>query len=326
MSIKITFEKLCDIIESYRSRKVAVTFHAVGDLDSVSSAAALSEYIAGAKIAVPDFISGSAARILKGQGYDLWDNRSISGAEAVIVVDTNGLGSMGSISQQIKESTAELLFIDHHVPSDGIPQRALVFNDQSFNSAASIVYAVLERLRFSIPERAMRLLLYGIIADSAELKNASHVTFGQISALLSKTGLDYGGILHDIYRRDTYDARKSHISDLFASTVELQSEYVIVYGVASGHPNDLAEKALSIGADIAVFWSISNGEASISARMYPGLNSKLSINLGDLMKDAALMLKGQGGGHPCAAGAYGPYTSHAAEAVSDLLSKIKSRI
>jgi nanoRNase/pAp phosphatase (c-di-AMP/oligoRNAs hydrolase) len=54
-------------------------------------------------------------------------------------------------------------------------------------------------------------------------------------------------------------------------------------------------------------------EVSFSARMRPPLDRKLHLHLGVLMQSLAKIINGTGGGHPCAAGAYGPLTSKGRE-------------
>ena len=64
--------------------------------------------------------------------------------------------------------------------------------------------------------------------------------------------------------------------------------------------------AIKIGADIALFYSESENEISFSARCRPTLDAEMNMHLGRIMRAISGTIEGTGGGHPCAAGAYGP--------------------
>ena len=40
---QINFDTLCDVLQSYKHKKMVITFHSMGDRDSIGSAVALSE-------------------------------------------------------------------------------------------------------------------------------------------------------------------------------------------------------------------------------------------------------------------------------------------
>ena len=60
--------------------------------------------------------------------------------------------------------------------------------------------------------------------------------------------------------------------------------------------------------------------------MQPYLDKKLGIHLGSLMQEAGSMLEGNGGGHPCAAGAYGPAKDNINIAANRILNSIRRKI
>ncbi|MDE1768467.1 MAG: DHH family phosphoesterase [Candidatus Micrarchaeota archaeon] len=326
MTEQINFGRLCKIIESYKGKEVAITFHSIGDRDGVASAQALAEYLEGATIATPDFITRSAERMLHKLGYKKITNRDLGNPDAIIVLDTNTLDALGSMKGKIQDSTAQVLFIDHHIFPKAPYKSAIIFNDESYTSTTSIIYEVLKQISHSPSKNVARLMLYGIIADSAEFKNATSLTFRQISELLGIIGSEYEEIIYDIDRKPPPQIRADEISDIFKSTVEINGDYVIIYGETKMHASEVAEMAMGLGADIALFWRQNKEEASISARMAPNLDKKLSLHLGRLMQDAGPILEGSGGGHPCAAGAYGPNIKAAKDAVSKILSEIKGKM
>lgn len=325
MTGKIDFKALCETIESYKGRRVGITFHSIGDRDGVSSAVALAEYFEDATVATPDFITRSAKRMLDDLGLKKRISTSIGNPDVMIILDTNTFESLGKLKEKALRAD-EVLFIDHHTMPRNPNPRPTIFNDESFNSTASIVCRLFDELGFGLDENMAKLLLYGIAADSADFKNATSLTFKQVSSLLDISRSDYSDILLEMSSVSSSKIRYQQIKDIFNSDLEVYGDYVIVCGETSLHANEAAERALAMGADISIFWAIRKEEISISGRMFPGLDKKLSIHLGKIMQDAASFIDGNGGGHPCAAGAYGPKINGSAAAVSKILSEIRERI
>lgn len=326
MSESISFKELCKLIQSYKSRKVSITFHTIGDRDSVSSAVLLSEFLGEAEIITPDFITRNAERMLKDLNYKDIISKPIDKPEAIIVLDTNTIETLGGLKPQIQKSDAEILFIDHHTAPREPYARAKIFDDESFNSTSSIIYEALNELGFKFTDRNSRLILYGIVSDSAGFKNATALTFKQISSLLTILNADFAEIMYNTSSVSPPQTRIEEINDMLKSKIEKCGSYIIMYGKTSMHANEVAERAIGIGADVAVFWSVNKKEASISTRLYPSLDKKLNLHLGKVMQDAAPLIDGNGGGHPCAAGAYGPKISGAEQAVSKVIAEIKEKM
>ncbi len=325
MTGKIDFKALCKTIESYKGRKVGITFHSIGDRDGVSSAVALAEYFEDATVATPDFITRSARRMLDDLGLNKKITTSLGNPDIMIILDTNTLEPLGRLKEKAHRAD-EVLFIDHHAIPRNPDPRSTLFNDESFNSTASIVCRLFDEIGFGLDENTAKLLLYGIAADSADFKNATSLTFKQVSNLLDISRSDYSDILFEMSSVSSSKVRYQQIKEIFNSDLEVYGDYVLVCGETSLHANEAAERSLAMGADVSIFWAIRKNEISISGRMSPGLDKKLSIHLGKIMQDAAPFIEGNGGGHPCAAGAYGPKITGAGAAVSKILSEIRERM
>jgi alanyl-tRNA synthetase len=100
---------------------------------------------------------------------------------------------------------------------------------------------------------------------------------------------------------------------------------LMLYGQARMHANKVADDAIRIGADVALFYTISKREISFSARLRPPLDAECDINLGKTMKSLAPLINGNGGGHPCAAGAYGTNRSNAPTFIKSFISEIRKK-
>jgi nanoRNase/pAp phosphatase (c-di-AMP/oligoRNAs hydrolase) len=324
---RLSFRELCDAIERFAGSGTFITFHSVGDRDAIGSALALSSYLKGSTVATPDFLTGNTRRLLDEVGYaDKVPSVFPEGAEKAIVLDANNTEALGRFGRRIESFAGEVLFIDHHRLTERKDKEWMIFDDESFNSASSIVYEILKDRGAGMDRTSALLLLNGIIADSAEFQNASAGTFMQVSELLRMTGQEYSSIAMRLHESISPEGRLLAIREIAGASSSIEGRYLIMYGKAAMHANIAADAAIRAGADAAVFWSAKDGEASVSARLRSPLDSVLSVHLGKIMGRHARIIKGTGGGHPCAAGAYGPGAEEIDEMVNACLDDIRRGI
>ncbi len=304
----ISLEQLCEAVKSHADANIMITFHSIGDTDAISSAVALLSILPNAHISTPDIITANALRVLEGCGYkkELISTKFDENADLIIIVDANSTSVLGSFQQAVEEFKNGIIAIDHHVDPNMPNADALVFNDESFNSSASIIYELLKRLHSDINAPMAKMLCMGIISDSAELKNATPQTFIQMGELLSIAKTDYMGIRAEFSHESSIEARSQTIHSIMNADAFIKHNILFVYGVTDVHAGISADDAIKIGADIALFKSESNNEISFSARLRPTLDAKYGLHFGRIMRQLAPIIGGSGGGHPCAGGAYGP--------------------
>ncbi len=325
----LDFASLCSLLKKWRQRKALITFHSVGDRDGVASAIALSHCFENAVVATPDFITGNSKRMLSEASYAGSILPEFPGdVEIAIVTDANRLDILGAFGERLKTFSGSVLFLDHHALPEGADEvpNSFIFNDEGYNSASSITYEVLKAMGIQTGRSISILLLNGIIADSANLQNANALTFRQIADLFEASGLTYADVSEYFHEASSATHRQRLMQDLFSSKLEVISKYLLVYGEASSHANTAAEKMLELGADASVFWVIREKEVSISARLRQSLDRRLGIHLGRIMEDAAKHIDGTGGGHPCAAGAYGPSKEKAKDAYAYVINMLRKKL
>ncbi len=324
---EINFKSLKSIIEDNSNRKVLLTFHSIGDTDSISSAFALLKFFKRATIATPDFITGNSRRILEKLKFDekLITKKFDDNAELVILLDVNNFEDCGSFSANLERFKGTILIIDHHTPTKIKKDNVFAFNDESYNSAASIVYDLVKSAGLDLDSSLANLMATGIISDSAELRNAFPRTFVQIGELLQKSGMDYQSLLLEMQHVASAKTRAGFVKDLFKSKIIINNGLLMLYGRTEIHANKIADDAIRIGADLAIFYTNNGKEVSFSARMRPPLDRKYKINLGRIMRALAPKINGQGGGHPCAAGAYGSNPFNESEFLESFMEEINKR-
>ena len=324
---KLNYEGLKNFVSGTQQKKAIITFHSIGDRDSVASAFAISLIFKNSKIVSPDFITSNSSSMLKKLGYPAEISTEFDdSADLVILLDANDFAECGPFANKLKAFNNEILIVDHHSPKVVGNDNVYCFNDESYNSATSIIYNLLRDFSIPIDVKLAKLIAMGIISDSAEFKNSTADTFLQIGSLLKEAGTDYTSLLTEFEQISDVRERAKTISEMFNSTVIIKNKVLFVFGRTETHSNIAAENAVKIGADIALFHSISKKEISFAARMRPGLDKTLGIDLGSIMKSIAPAISGTGGGHPCAAGAYGPLQFKKDEFINNFISKVLSRI
>ncbi len=322
----ISFDELVSLLKKNKDGNFLITFHSMGDRDAVGSALALSTYLKNSVVSTPDFITGNTRRMLSSIDRKLRiSNTFPDRIDGVIILDANNTGALGAFEKHVRQLAGFTLFIDHHLISTK-EKTGLIFNDEKYNSTSSIICDLLEGLDSEIGQNTALLLLNGIIADSADLQNSTAHTFMQISSLLEKAGVTYSKVMS--YFREEVPAQRRYelIKDLGSASIEMAGDFLIAHGKTSGHANSIADAAIKVGADVAVFWSETGKEVSISARLRPPLDDELQLHLGKVMQDISTLIGGNGGGHPCAAGAYGPRTGNGKMAVIEAIAEIRQRM
>ncbi len=306
----IDYEELRFLVKESRDKKVLITFHSMGDTDAVASAIALSTYFTQSKVVMPDSISANSARTLRKAGVSVADigTEFDDDADMVVLLDVNNFEDCGPFRFRLEEFNGTIIIMDHHAPKPVDKKDLYVYNNEYYNSASSIVYSVLESFGIHVSGETAKILLYGIISDSAELRNATAETFVQIGRLLKIVNEDYSEILQEMMHIADPNARAKTIEDIRGSKTEMLGNLLFLYGEAHSHANIAADFAIKLGADLSLFYSRNGSELSFSARLRPPLDRRYGLHLGMVMKNVAPMVGCTGGGHPCAAGAYGPGT------------------
>jgi bifunctional oligoribonuclease and PAP phosphatase NrnA len=322
----IDLGQLAKIMKEHKDKTVVLTFHSLGDRDGVGAAVALSGYFSNATVITPDFITHNARKVLKKTGYtEEIPSKLPKSFDALIVLDTNTTEQLGELKKEIKKLDKPVIYIDHHLKPKNPEENAILFDSEGYNSASSITYELLKILEMKIDRKEAILLLNGIISDSADFKNSTPLTFKQVSELLEIANISYSELSDEFSEETSLDQRYNMIKNIFNAEVEKLNHHLLVYGETTIPANAVADAAIKLGADASVFW-LKAKEVSISARLRPPLDEVYNIHLGKIMQQVGSILDGNGGGHPCAAGAYGPALSKSEEAINKVMSEIKEKL
>lgn len=323
---KLDFNNLIEFINKNKDKKTLISFHSIGDTDSIASAFGISLIFKNSTISAPDNITSNSSSILKKLNYNNILKSFDMDSELIILLDLNDFDECGDFKDKLKQFKKNILIIDHHFPNEIADDNVFVFDDENYSSTTSIIYKLLNEFSIPVNINLAKLFALGIISDSAEFKNSNADTFLQIGALLKIIKLDYMSLLNEFKHISDVKERARTIKEIVKSTIIIKNSLLFVFGNTKAHSNIIADNMIKIGADIALFYSISSKEISFSTRLRPGLDKKFDINLGKIMKSIAYIIQGSGGGHHCAAGAYGLLDYKKDEFINIFIEKILDKI
>lgn len=301
-------------LDSLKGKRIAFTFHSQGDVDGVAAAFALKRHFGNALVLPVDRINAQAKRLLDYVGFAL--DRP-SHYNALVVLDCNEKLLLGSFAKERIYGV-----IDHHLPHAGAPDAQHRFVDPSYSSACEIVYEYLRShgAKESLDHRVAFLLACGIITDSAYFRNASGRTFKYMAELVEHAQMDYRDILDMVDVEAPLSTRMDVLKACQKARIANAGDYVVAVSECGAHEAAVAEALLEIGADVS-FVGCAGRDARISARCRHPVAARLRLT--EIMGQAGRALGGNGGGHPCAAGADGPRTHKLNEAL-ELCAKLAS--
>ncbi len=297
--------KIKEALRSLNGKPAIITFHSLGDLDACAGALALARFLGKeAMVAPPDRTNSESRRLL---GAQLLDALSFEQARKrfpsapVVLLDANDRSILPQFSKEGGgEDGPVFLLIDHHAPGADSVRAQIEWIDPQASSVCEMVGALVGPAG---PESA-RWLIWGILSDSAQLVRADTRTFSMMADLLAKADMSYEEILHALEHPASPQARAAVLEGLRQAVWLHKGGLVVATAVVSSHESHVADALVRAGADAAFVGTQDGKGARISARLRPALSSRL--DLPKIMRETGRIVGGDGGGHPCAAGASGP--------------------
>lgn len=311
-----TLSEVKRFLHKIGNRKTLITFHSLGDLDAVCSAIALKKSLKNATVASPGRVNSEAKRFLAfiNESIPLLSTVNASGFDVLIVLDTNS----PSLLPQAAGLSIDLI-IDHHSVHPGSLTSRYALVDNNASSTCELLFSLLEK----IDKKTALCLLVGIISDSAHFKSANQNTFSVVSELIPKTGLSYDRILSIINVPADISQRIALFNACKRMKTIRKGEVLIARSISS-FESYAASAFIELGADFSFVGHKGKDDARISARMRPEFSDK--IDLPKIMNEAGKIIGGDGGGHPCAAGATGKYPDRINEALDRCVEMVLARL
>src|SRR3989344_2481721 len=288
-------------------KKVLLITHSGCDIDSLSSTAAI--YFSLAKksritIGIPDHMNLTAAQLAKSLSIPFTINPKLDSFDAVVCLDFNELGMLGSLKEQFQKFKGEKYLIDHHRKGKETlaPAKNSISNPKAI-STTEIIYDLLKKTNLKIPKKAYLCIATGIISDSASFMVADHSTFLIMGEVMKKANTPYSSILSLFSVEKDFSEKVACLKAAKRCRIFRSAESIIVTADIGAFESSAASVLVRVGADVALCGYSDKGQVRISGRVN---NFWMRKNGFDLARDVFLRLEsffeGKGGGHPGAAG------------------------
>ncbi|HDG64166.1 MAG: DHH family phosphoesterase [Thermococcus sp.] len=295
--------------------------HHNADPDSLGSAIAFSRYLTSMglknRIGVAQSVSSYAKRLL--QFAEVQKNPKVE-EEVIVIFDTSSLEQLEPIDLPKGKI---VIVIDHHVEKENPIKADIEIVDSSRTSTAEIVWDLFEYLGFR-DEVSARVILAGIVTDTANFRYANAKTFKTVSEILKMFEIQMGEIYNLVVpvTDENIDQAKRMAILKACQRMEIKKvkSYIIAISKVSSYESLACKTFLQLGADVAIVGSEKNG-VRISARAKEHLIKK-GLHLGKIMEKVGPIIDGSGGGHSGAAGANGK--KNLDEAVKFLVKEIET--
>ena len=328
-------ENLRTLIE--QSENVAIVSHVNPDGDALGSSlgicAALLKQGKNASVllstAHPDYYNflPNSDRILVGEKDTDRCERAIAAADLVVMVDLNQLKRTGVLAENISNSQAPKVLIDHH-PNPDTEGLSVVFSDVEISSASELAYwVVCQMYGGEYVDKDMATCFYtGICTDTGSFSySCNHKSVYTAAGNLAEKGIDIHDIhdaIYNVYSENRVRFLGYCLTDLLHVHSDIRMAYIAVswtdqqrFGLVEGDMESIVNYTLSMrDIDVGVMIKESPKEVRMSFR------SKRDF---DVNAFAAKYFCG--GGHRKASGATSPYDFATTEAklVEHLYNELK---
>jgi len=294
--------------------------HHNADPDSLGSAIAFSRYLTSLglknRIGVAQSVSSYAKRLLN---FAQVEKNPAVLEDVVIIFDTSSLEQLEPVKVP---DDKYVIIIDHHTEKENPIRADIKIVDSSRTSTAEIVWELLEYFNF-YDEVSAKVLLAGIVTDTANFRYANSKTFKTVSKILERFDIQMGEIYNLVVpvSDENIDQAKRMAILKACQRMEIKKvgNYIIAISKVSAYESLACKIFLQLGADVAIVGSDKKG-VRISARAKENLVKK-GLHLGKLMEKVGPIIDGSGGGHSGAAGANGKRNLE--EAVKFLVKEIE---
>jgi len=282
-------------LSKYNGSRIVIVAHDRADVDSFSSAYALSRLFPGSVIATSEEMTEGGKMLAQKLGIATVDISELDRKDfqGIIAVDTS------TYVLAVKAKGWKVLcIVDHHRGDNRDMKGETEFIDPESPSAAEIVANLLHHEQ--IGKDVAFALSVGIIADGARFKSARAQTFETLGRLMKKAEAPYYELLEYAEPAPKDDTKIALLSAMKRVEFVYAAGYVIATSEVGSNESDAAS-LISEAADVAFVakWKDKEKETRISARAA----KSVKVPLNDVMFEVGKSLGGAGGGHSKAAGA-----------------------
>ena len=289
-------------------KKVSIISHRLSDADAYCSSYALSDLLnllkprLDVEIGAPKgytIISKKMRETLQGI---VVNKPNISKSSMLLIVDTGHASQLDDWIDDIQNSNAKKISIDHHSPSssmENLVDDQIIF--ETISSTSEIIFNMYKAKKLKPSKRAAQAMLLGIQCDSQNLRLANVQTLKVVTELV-----DAGASLDDARLMLSQKRERSESVARLKSAQRLRTfavgDWLISDTLIRSFHGSAAKSLIELGADVGIAMGKINDEMRVSLRASTHFCNAIGLHLGrDVAEKIASELGGAGGGHPGAA-------------------------
>ncbi|MBD3407894.1 MAG: hypothetical protein GF411_17370 [Candidatus Lokiarchaeota archaeon] len=315
-----------------QAERVLVLGHHNADPDAVCSMIAFKEmyhhlYPESSILLACDDISKLSRKILETFAQNERIESGISGEyDLLVLLDTNSISQLGSLSAFLTLDPQKTLIIDHHEESEDASELAHTrWIKPDISSTCEMMVQLYSDYSIDISEKVANLLLTGILFDTRRFFYAEKTTFEAISTLIN-AGANYRRCVQSLIVRPDRSERIARLKAASRLTIYTIGDWVIATAKIGAFEASSCRGLIDLGADVAIVGGKpSKKRVRISSRSTTKFSRATGINLGsDVMAPLGELIGGQGGGHQNAAGANG--VKNRGEALKEAVELIRRKL
>ena len=218
----------------------------------------------------------------------------------IISVDAAGPSQLGVLIPK----DIPILSIDHHATTEWEEGAGNLNVNWDVRATTQIIYAFLSKFHQGcLTEEVRKLLLAGLITDTARFKHADIGAFQVANDLLSDSDIDYAEFVYDVESGGALsNSDRGAILNALNKAKETKcGPWSLVYTSAGTLEGRVATTLINTGCDVSLVSRHRNGVTRLTARA-TRKSTIAGVHLGLIMEFLAEKLGGNGGGHDGAAG------------------------
>ncbi len=292
-------------LKALEGKKILLLMHHNADIDALASAWVLKNFLSKKNIvtiATCESVAKQTKKIIELIKEEIVKDPDCSNYDFVTVLDT-------SSTEQIKaaKNLKIDMVIDHHEKGDLHAKLELV--EKQAKATACIIYKILKKLGYKLSDIEKKVLLCGIVSDTAHLRFADKATMKIVYELMGD--FSFGEILNLITVEEDVSDRIATLKAAKRMELYKFAELIVAFSKLGSHEAIAARNLVKLGVDIAIVMTKKDNELRISSRGREKILSK-GVNLAELFEKVGEFIQGSGGGHDLAGSANGkvkPYNA-----------------
>ncbi len=308
----MSFIKITQILDESDVNFVVLLCHHNADPDAICSAYAFASLLKRLRpeieyeIGVAQGISRLSKHILEYLPIEIKMQPNIEKADAIVLLDTNTIQQLNNLSEEIKNSKAPIIVIDHHATHPETEKLAkLCITNEGASSTCEIIYSFFKETGFQVNESEAKALFLGITFDTRHFILANSSTLKTVVELID-AGVNVQEALSMLSLPMDFSERVARLKACRRARFFKIGDWIIALSHVSAYQASAARAIIDIGAHLAVVAGQKNESLEISLRCAREFHEKTGIHLGkDVAKPLGEYLHGMGGGHSTAAGVNG---------------------